>query len=134
MGSQSVIVIDTHIWFWWVQGLPQLSAQRVEILDNHAGDGLVLSDISMWELAMAVTRGRIVLPMPIAEWMNLALAYPNLRVVAVTPKIAIESTQLPGSFHRDPADQLIVATARVLDCPLMTSDEKILAYKHVKLC
>lgn len=65
--------------------------------------------------------------------MQRALAYPGIRLLGLTPDIAIEATQLPGSFHRDPADQLIVATARVLDCPMATVDGRILEYPHVKL-
>lgn len=62
----------------------------------------------------------------------LALAYPGIRLLGLTPEIALESTRLPGSFHRDPADQIIVATARIYDCALVTSDNKILDYAHVE--
>lgn len=65
--------------------------------------------------------------------MDTALAYPGIQLVEFTPAIAIESTQLPGEFHRDPADQIIVATARILECPLLTVDDKILKYPHVIL-
>ena len=69
--------------------------------------------------------------MPITDWMQQALAYPGIRLLDLTPTIVIESTVLPGSFHRDPADQIIVATARVYNCPLMTPDARMLAYPHV---
>jgi PIN domain nuclease of toxin-antitoxin system len=72
-----------------------------------------------------------VLPCPIDEWFEQALSYPGVQVLDITPEIAIESTQLPGEFHRDPADQLIVATARIYDCVVVTSDEKIVQYPHV---
>lgn len=65
--------------------------------------------------------------------MDTALAYPGILLLELTPQIAIESTRLPGEFHRDPADQIIVATARVYDCPLLTVDVKILRYQYVKL-
>jgi PIN domain nuclease of toxin-antitoxin system len=65
--------------------------------------------------------------------METALNYPGVQLLDLTPQIAIESTQLPGNFHRDPADQIIVASARIHDCPLLTVDDKILNYPHVKL-
>ena len=67
------------------------------------------------------------------DWLAQALSYPGVRPIDLSPAICVESTQLPGSFHRDPADQLIVATARVLDAVLVTADAKILAYPFVKL-
>ena len=67
-----------------------------------------------------------------AEWLDQALAYPGMRLLELTPRIIVESTQLPGTFHRDPADQLIVAIARVYTCPLVTVDRKILEYPHVQ--
>lgn len=76
---------------------------------------------------------RITLPLPVDEWLDQALAYPGIQLLELTPRIVVESTQLPGTFHRDPADQMIVATARVYDCPLITVDEKIRAYTHVKV-
>lgn len=104
-------------------------------LDDHEGeaDSFGVSVFSCWEVAKLVELGRIELPDPVEVWMRRALAYPGIQLLDLTPAIAIESTQLPGSFHRDPADQIIVATARVLDCPLATVDTRILDYLHVKL-
>jgi PIN domain nuclease of toxin-antitoxin system len=65
------------------------------------------------------------------EWFHEALSYPGIRLIELTPDIAIESTILPGEFHRDPADQIIVATARLYDSPLISSDSKILKYPYV---
>jgi PIN domain nuclease of toxin-antitoxin system len=62
-----------------------------------------------------------------------ALAYPGVELLELTPRIAVESTQLPGSFHRNPADQIVVATARIWECPLLTADDRILKYPHVTL-
>jgi PIN domain nuclease of toxin-antitoxin system len=78
-----------------------------------------------------VEYGRLELPSPLEEWFEQALNYPGVQLLALTPEIAIESTRLPGEFHRDPADQIIVATARVYGCSLVTSDDKILNYPHV---
>jgi PIN domain nuclease of toxin-antitoxin system len=73
------------------------------------------------------------LPQKLDECLEQALSYPGIQLLSLTPEIAIESTQLPGEFHRDPADQVIVATARLYDCPLVTSDTKILEYPHVTI-
>ncbi|MCI0336648.1 MAG: type II toxin-antitoxin system VapC family toxin, partial [Acidobacteria bacterium] len=80
-----------------------------------------------------VEYGRLTLPDPIDKWMEQALSYPGIQLLPLTSEIAIESTQLPQPFHKDPADQIIVATARIYDCPLITCDTKILAYPYVKL-
>jgi PIN domain nuclease of toxin-antitoxin system len=69
----------------------------------------------------------------IEEWMAQAVVYPGMQLLELTPQIAIESTKLPGSFHRDPADQIIVATARVYDSPLLTADRRIVQYPHVRI-
>ena len=79
-----------------------------------------------------VEKNRLVLHCPIDEWLETALNYPGIKLIDLTPSIVVESTQLPGSFHNDPADQMIVATARHLDCSLLTVDEKILRYEHVE--
>lgn len=80
---------------------------------------------------MLVGLKRLVLTMPVLPWIEAALAYPGVRVLELTPAAAVDSTQLPGEFHRDPADRMLVATARALSCPLLTSDERILRYPHV---
>jgi PIN domain nuclease of toxin-antitoxin system len=127
-----MIVLDTHIWVWWVHGDERLSVRQSEWLTENEAQGLGVSVISCWEVAKLVERGRLVLPCPATDWFDQALAYPGVTLLELTPRIALESTQLPGAFHRDPADQIIVATARVHDAQLLTSDEKILAYPHVK--
>ena len=88
--------------------------------------------MSCWEVAKLVEYGRLELACAIEEWMAHAVAYPGMQLLELTPRIAIESTKLPGSFHRDPADQIIVATARVYDIPLLTADRRILQYQHVR--
>jgi PIN domain nuclease of toxin-antitoxin system len=98
----------------------------------HERTGLGVSVISCWEVCKLVELNRLVLRQPVADWINQALAYPGIRLLYLTPRIAIESTQLPGTFHRDPADQIIVATARVRGCSVLTADGKILGYPHIK--
>ena len=91
-----------------------------------------ISAISCWEVAKLVEKGRLVLPCPIADWLENALAYPGITLLPLTPEIAVESTTLPRSFHKDPADQIIVATARIHDCLLVTADQEILDYPHAR--
>ncbi len=128
-----MIVLDTHIWVWWVHNDAQLTDKYREIIQAHEDEGLGVSVFSCWEVAKLVKLNRLTLHCPIDEWLETALHYPGIQLLALTPEIAVESTQLPGEFHRDPADQIIVATARLHDCPLLTVDDKILNYSHVKL-
>jgi PIN domain nuclease of toxin-antitoxin system len=128
-----VIVLDTHIWIWWVHGDPRLTPEQAHVLQEHEGSGLGVSPISCWEVAKLVEYKRLGLPCAVGEWLDQALSYPGVQLLELSTRVVVESTQLPGEFHRDPADQIIVATARVLDCPLTTADEKILRYPHVKL-
>lgn len=127
-----MIILDTHIWIWWVHDDAQLSTHYKAYIQAHEADGLGISALSCWEIAKLVEYGRLTLPIPIDAWFARALAYPGMRLLALTPQIAIESTQLPAPFHKDPADQIIVATARVYGCPLVSLDGKIQAYGHVQ--
>ena len=128
-----MIVLDTHIWVWWVHGEARLSATQAAVIAEHEASIIGISAISCWEIAKLVEYRRLTLPCGIAAWFQQALAYPGVQLLELTPEIAIASTQLPGTFHRDPADQLIVATARVYDCPLVTADDRIASYAHVKV-
>ena len=112
---------------------PQLTENQRKLLRENEEQGLGISAISCWEVAKLVEYNRLKLPCPISDWFAQALAYPGVQLLNLTPRIAVESTQLPGAFHGDPADQIIVATARVYDCELLTADDRILKYSHVKL-
>lgn len=126
-----MIVLDTHIWIWWVHGDPSLTPDRERLIQEHETDGLGLSIISCWEVAKLVERGRLVLPCAVGAWFDQALSYPGVQLLNLTTAIVVDSTQLPSGFHKDPADQLIVSTARVHGCPLLTADQKIISYPHV---
>jgi PIN domain nuclease of toxin-antitoxin system len=128
-----MILLDKHIWVWWVILASQLPPNYRAYIQAHESQGLGVSAISCWEVAKLVERGRLVLPYPVGQWMQQALAYPGVQLLALSPEIAVESTQLPGSFHRDPADQIIVATARIYNCPLVTMDQNIRTYPHVQV-
>lgn len=127
-----MILLDTHIWIWWVHGDDRLTKEYTELLQQYENKNLGVSVISCWEVAKLVEYQRLELPCPVNEWITQALAYPYVQLLNLTPQIAMESTQLPQPFHRDPADQMIVATARIHDCRLMTLDGKIRNYPHVK--
>jgi len=126
-----MIVLDTHIWVWWVHSVERLTEAQTEAIAANEDDVIGVSVISCWEIAKLVEYKRLELPCPLKEWFEQALGYPGIRLLELTPEIVIESTQLPGEFHHDPADQIIVATARIYGCPLVTSDDKILKYPHV---
>ena len=126
-----MILLDTHIWVWWVDENAQLSQVHAQLIQDNESEGLGVSAISCWEVAKLVERGRLQLACSIEKWMEHAIAHPGIQVLPLTPQIAIESTKLPASFHRDPADQIIVATARAHDLSLLTADRRILDYPHV---
>lgn len=127
-----MIILDTHIWILWVHDVERLTDLQRELIKANEVDQIGVNAISCWEIAKLFEYGRLDLPCPIKEWFEKALRYPGIVLLDLTPEIAIEATQLPGKFHRDPADQIIVATARIKKCPLVTSDIKILKYPHVK--
>jgi PIN domain nuclease of toxin-antitoxin system len=131
MGGDEVILLDTHIWFWWVRADPQLTVAQAAHIAAHAAGGLGVNVISVWELAMLEQKGRVSVDRPLSNWVRDALAYPNVQFLPLTTEIAIESTRLPGPFHKDPADRILVGTARLMAIPLLTEDRKILAYPHV---
>ena len=126
-----MIVLDTHVWIWWVHGDKRLTKTQADAIKVNEADLVGVIAISCWEIAKLVERKRLELPWSLADWFEHALSYPGVGVLELTPAVAIESTRLPGSIHRDPADQIIVATARQYDCPLLTSDRKLLDYPHV---
>ena len=128
-----MILLDTHIWIWWVHEDSRLPQHHARFIESHIADGLGVSVVSCWETAKLVERGRLELPKPTGVRVKEALAYPGVRLVGLTPEIAVEATQLPQPFHRDPADQFLVATARLLKAGLLTLDGLILNYPHAPL-
>jgi PIN domain nuclease of toxin-antitoxin system len=123
------LLLDTHVWLWVVAGDRQLAASAREMIAAAAGQGsLRLSAISLWEVAMLASRGRIVLGRPTPLWLDAALDGAAPAIEPLTPAIAAESCELPAMFHADPADRMIVATARLTNARLMTRDRRILDY------
>ena len=132
MGISEVIVLDTHVWLWWNLDTGQLREAQSQAIEDNEGDVIGISAVSCWEVAKLVAFNRVALPLGISEWFDKALAYPGVSVLPLTPEIAVESTTLPGDFHSDPFDQIIVATARVNECALVSSDRKIVNYPYVR--
>lgn len=127
-----MIVLDTHIWIWWVDENYRLPLNLKAMIEQRVPAGLGVSAISCWEVAKLVERGRLELTLPVKQWIDEALSSPGVQLLGLLPDIAVDSTQLPGQFHRDPADQIIVATARFYDALLLTLDTKILNYEHAR--
>lgn len=129
-----MIVLDTHVLIWWVNGDDRLSKPgRKAIEDTLAADGQVLvSAITAWEIAMLVERDRIALAMDLDEWLATVASLEGVTLVPVTSQVAVQSATLPGDFHKDPADRMIVALARERNAVLVTADDKIQRYPHVR--
>ena len=120
-------LLDTHVLLWWLDDRDRLSvAQRQVVASADAASPLFVSDITLWEVAMLHCLGRIRLTIPLREWLDKAVAPPLVRRQGISPAIASEVAALPDSFHRDPVDRILVATARVLGLTLLTQDRKII--------
>jgi PIN domain nuclease of toxin-antitoxin system len=127
------ILLDTHAWVWWVTSDPRLSKKAKAAIAASAGDEqLWISLISVWEVAKKVEKGQLVLDRPIDQWLDQAVAADGLNAWELTRPVLVESCGLPQPFHGDPADQIIVATARQRGARLVTKDQRIREYPHVK--
>ncbi len=120
-------LLDTHVLIWWLDDPDRLStAQRGVVEAASPESPLLVSDISLWEVAMLHNLGRIALTIPLREWLDKATAPPLVRRHGISPAIAAALAALSDSFHRAPADRILVATARVLGATLLTQDRRIL--------
>ena len=136
--QNELLLLDTHCWLWALLGqLDRLSTPAVgAIAGAQAGGNLRVSVISIWELGMLESHGRVALPMNIQSWVNEALTKRGISLMPLTPEIAIESSNLPGNLHGDPADRIIVATARAWNATLLTKDQRLIKYsrqRHVRV-
>lgn len=126
-------LLDTHAWVWWVTADRRLSRAARRAIDGAvASDALWLSLISVWEVAKKAEKGQLVLDRPLDDWLDAATNQPGLRLAELTRPILAESCRLPSPFHGDPADQIIVATARDRDAIIVTKDQQIQQYAHVR--
>ncbi|HSW69702.1 MAG TPA: type II toxin-antitoxin system VapC family toxin [Gammaproteobacteria bacterium] len=127
------VLLDTHVFVWYVNG-NEINRRTQKIIDSAIQAGCIyLADISLWEISMLVLKQRIILAMPCMEWINRGIEQLRLQILPITPNIAVESCNLPGNFHGDPADRLIVATARAHGMVLATRDSTILEFGKTKV-
>ena len=130
---ERALLLDTHVWLWLMSREGDMRPSAIRAVEEAAQYGLVrVSAISVWEVAMLEAKGRIRLSKDCLSWVNEALHAPGLGLIPLTPEIAVESSRLPGAFHGDPADRILVATARRQGAVLLTRDEKILVYGKAK--
>lgn len=124
-----MIVIDTHVLVWVMDNDAKLGPEaRQAIVEASKATEVGVSAITPWEIALLVEKGRLRLAREVAEWLDAALAAPGVRLLPIEPRIALDSVRLPGAFHPDPADRLIVATARRWGATLITADAAIISY------
>jgi PIN domain nuclease of toxin-antitoxin system len=128
-----VIVLDTHSLLWWVNDPSTLSKPALKAIAAAVESRSVhVSCISSWEIALLVERGRLRLALDVRDWLCRCEALPFLTFVPVSNAIAVESVRLPDFPHADPADRIIAATALSLGAALVTKDDNLRKYHHVK--
>ena len=128
-----MIVLDTHIWLWWISNPENLSTAANQAIDQAiTEDGIIISSISTWEVALLVDKERLKLSIDIRDWVRKTESLPFVRFMPVDNTISLRSVTLPGQFHPDPADRIITATAMTMGLPLVTKDDKIISYPHVQ--
>jgi PIN domain nuclease of toxin-antitoxin system len=126
-----MILLDTHAWFFWTNdSLDMLSKNALQKIEKS--QTLAISIISCWEIAMLVAKERIKLSIDIQLWIDQALKYPGINLLAIDPEIAVMSTRLPGQFHGDPADRILMATCLKYQIPIISKDQKIQNWGNVQ--
>jgi len=126
-----MILLDTHYFLWMMEGHEKVSKNPSllkEISKRIAMREILVSEISLWEIAMLQSKGRIQISEPLESWLEKSINAPGIRAINLSPKIIAESVNLPGDFHSDPSDRLIVASARVYGATLITQDQQIQKY------
>lgn len=125
-------LIDTHVWLWYLDGVAErMSPEAVDLLRRSAkGEGLLVSDISVWELGMKAAKGQLELSPSPAGWVAAASRRPGFGFLPLDRSILLASTSLPGEVHGDPADRILMASASLTGYPLVTADFRIIEYAH----
>ena len=120
-------LLDTHTWIWWHMNPKKLSPKVKRLISNTDGyDELLLSAISPWEFSKLLEKEKLAISYHPEDWLKQALEMPKFRLVPLSPQLAYRSTILPQPFHNDPADQIIVASAREETATILTKDANIL--------
>jgi PIN domain nuclease of toxin-antitoxin system len=123
------LLLDTHVLVWLLEDSGRISEPVHEQVQQAADeDRLFVSAITPWEIAMLVAKGKLRLGQDVGEWLEAALSLPGIHLEPLSPSIAVASTRLPWEVHSDPADRILLATARQQDAVLVTADKKILDY------
>jgi PIN domain nuclease of toxin-antitoxin system len=114
---------------WLVEGRAGVRPEAVELMERAGEESFLrVSAISDWEVGMLEARGRLRFDIPCEEWVEQAFGLPGMSLMPLTPSICVRNSNLSGVFHGDPADRLIVATARELGAVLRTRDDPILQF------
>lgn len=128
------VLLDTHMWLWWLTGSPELAGAERIALDRAAeGQQVFLPAISLREAQMLHSKKRLELPLPFADWLRRASAPGTVRILPLNAEVVIALERLPRGFRGDPADRLIAATARAHRLPLATRDEYIRKSRAVRI-
>lgn len=128
-----MIVLDTHALLWWVEGDRKLSSRaRRRIGSEREAGEVIVSSITAWEIALLIAKKRLGLAVDLNLWLAKVARIDGLRFAPVDNAIAVAAVNLPGPIHRDPADRIIVATARHYEAPLVTADRQLRAYPHLE--
>lgn len=129
-----MILLDTNAFLWYLSDKTKFSDSTLVAIqkERHQSKPLLVSAISIWEVGLLIQKKRIQLHVDYDTWFNQVRKLKSIQYVPITIEISHESIMLPGIFHSDPADRIIVATSRFLGATLITSDHLIRKYKHVK--
>lgn len=124
------LLLDTHVWIWYVDGdSTRLSPATIALLERAGRDtGLLVLDISYWEVAVKAAKGKLALSVDVALWLQRVESAPGIRHLPLDRQALLLSTRLPGAVHNDPADRMLIATAQLTGAPLVTADADIIAY------
>lgn len=129
-----MIILDTHTLVWWVTTPAKLSKGAKELIEGASNnkEQILVSSISVWEICLLVQSAKLKFSEDVITWISKVERLPNIQFIPVNNSIFAKSVMLPEPFHKDPADRIIIATAREYGAKLVTSDKKILNYPHVQ--
>jgi PIN domain nuclease of toxin-antitoxin system len=126
--SLEKLTLDTHVLIWYTEG-SNLSESEINLIEVARKKGcLYISSISIWEIAMLVSKDKIAFSIGLDQWTHQLLSTPGLKVIDLTPSILVQSCDLPSYPHKDPTDRMITASSRAINSYLMTADQKIIDY------
>ena len=122
------LLLDSHVWLWLTSAQADLKQAVLEECELAGASNLIfISPISMWEVTLKHSRGKLALDRPVRDWLIHASAIPGLQFAPITPSIAAECAELPAAFHGDAADRILAATARSEGLTLVTHDKALIS-------